>query len=347
MLFTHFFQKGNARVFVVQNIGSIPQTLLTTLSALNKDKIALKERFFLGAVERNFLPDSNGKINSDQAALKLVNAFRSWCRRIELSVDDANVIMDVMGSFENILNADKSMLDDIPIDSSMKSKILQFFSNKEYKKSYSNESQFPGTSDEGYIHQQSQSMGIPTRPLIDHQEAHNFKTNVAQHQHLSQPGQYQIAQANNYHRPLMTSNNYVDSMEQPLDYSWRDPIQHSASTYNRLRQPCSGERANYKSRKPVPTGKYYIDNTMMKSQHDYTVCPRNSNGVHRQHVGRNQYHSTQRTFSQPQPFPSNVKSRLQQHASFQNGFNNLPPYHNNNNNNDNINSSNWKISHGY
>ena len=108
--------------------------MTTTLNSLTKTKITLKEKFYQDEAIRNFLPDpKTGEIKStnDDIATHVANAFRSWSKRMGLSTTDANVIMNVLGTLEKIVTADESVLDNVPIDSAMKCKILEFFGGRE------------------------------------------------------------------------------------------------------------------------------------------------------------------------------------------------------------------------
>ncbi len=124
---------------MVQDVESALQVLVGTVRALTKDKSTQKANYFRAEAERNFLPDPNTRvIKSEQAAsVHVSNAFRLWSRRMEIPVADANIIMNVLGSLEKIMEADERILDDIPVASTTKSKLLQFFNNtKTTKKSY-------------------------------------------------------------------------------------------------------------------------------------------------------------------------------------------------------------------
>jgi len=123
------FQKGNARVFVVSDIESILHTVSITLNSLTREKCTLKEKFFLSQAKRNFLPDiDTGEVEYQKAVAEHVtNMFRSWSENVGISTSDANVIMNVLGSLDQILAADEGVLKDVPVDSSVKKKILQFF----------------------------------------------------------------------------------------------------------------------------------------------------------------------------------------------------------------------------
>jgi hypothetical protein len=118
---------------VVQDVESALQALAGTVRALSKDKCTQKANYFRAEAEKNFLPDSNTRIiKSEQAAsLHVSNAIRLWSQRMEIPVADANIIMNVLGSLEKIMSADERILQDIPIDVATKSKLLQFFSNKD------------------------------------------------------------------------------------------------------------------------------------------------------------------------------------------------------------------------
>ncbi len=48
---------------------------------------------------------------------------------MDLSIDDANVIMHVLGSLEKILDVTEDELNEIPVDTSMKHKLLNFFNS--------------------------------------------------------------------------------------------------------------------------------------------------------------------------------------------------------------------------
>ena len=77
----------------------------------------------------NYLPDpETGRVGpSSHISNRVSNAFRLWSSRMDLSVDDANVIMHVLGSLEKIMNATETELNDIPVDPSMKHSLLNFF----------------------------------------------------------------------------------------------------------------------------------------------------------------------------------------------------------------------------
>ena len=118
-------------MFIVNNYDSIIRALETTISAITIEKVTLKEKFFRQEAERNYLPDlGSDEIKSETSASKhIANSFRLWSTRMDISVGDANVIMNVLGSLEKIITADENCLNDVPVDSSIKSKIMQFFGN--------------------------------------------------------------------------------------------------------------------------------------------------------------------------------------------------------------------------
>lgn len=94
----------------------------------------MKEAYFKKEAERKFLPDpSSGSCMSEfHAGSHVACAFRAWVKRNNLSLGDANVVINVMGSLGNIITADKEALESIPIDPSTKSAMMEFFSSSKH-----------------------------------------------------------------------------------------------------------------------------------------------------------------------------------------------------------------------
>ena len=81
-------------------------------------------------MERQFLPDPiSGKCVSDfHAGSHVADAFREWVKRNHLSLGDANVVINLMGSLAKIIAADQEALESIPVNSSTKAAMINFFS---------------------------------------------------------------------------------------------------------------------------------------------------------------------------------------------------------------------------
>ncbi len=122
------FKKGNTRVFIVSAIESILYTISITLNSLTREKCELKEKFFLSQ-EQKFLPHvDTGQVQRQKAVTgHVANVFRSWSERAGISNSDANVIMNVLGSLDQIIAADERVLEDVPVSTNVKKKLLKFF----------------------------------------------------------------------------------------------------------------------------------------------------------------------------------------------------------------------------
>lgn len=111
------------------DVDEIISIISSTLKSLDAKKRSLKEAFFRNQAEVNYLPDpETGQVRpSNHISNRVSNAFRLWSSRMDLSVDDANVMMHVLGSLEKIMDATEAELNDIPVDPSMKHSLLKFF----------------------------------------------------------------------------------------------------------------------------------------------------------------------------------------------------------------------------
>jgi len=85
--------------------------------------------FFQKESERLLFPDPAGNISSHAAAAHAAAAFRSWAEGAGVSLGDANVVMNVLGSLDKIISSglDERVLDEIPVEQSVKRALLQFF----------------------------------------------------------------------------------------------------------------------------------------------------------------------------------------------------------------------------
>ena len=122
----------------------------------------MKEAYFRKEAERNLLPgsSSDNSISQSHASSHISTAFREWMKRNHLFEGDACVVMNVMGSLGNILKADRDTLDQIPVDSSTKKAILNFFSSTESSPNEDKEMTFHGENSNQEIHFQQ---NIPFR----------------------------------------------------------------------------------------------------------------------------------------------------------------------------------------
>lgn len=99
-----------------------------TLASLGEEKRSRKEAFFLQQAVENYLPDQTGQLRpTSHVSRHVSNALRLWSSRMDLSIDDTNVVMHVLGSLEKIMEASEDELNGIPVDSAMKYAILEFF----------------------------------------------------------------------------------------------------------------------------------------------------------------------------------------------------------------------------
>jgi len=136
--------KGNSRVYIVPDYDSILQTISITLDSCTKEKSKLKEHYFQQEAKRVSLPQNPTTSITDEiiqptpndetltmATQHVRNVFQSWAeKRMDLSIDDTNVIMNVLGSLEKIMNATEDVLEEVPINPSTKRGILKFFGDK-------------------------------------------------------------------------------------------------------------------------------------------------------------------------------------------------------------------------
>lgn len=122
-------KEGCARVLMVSNNESLLGSLLSIIQSLKPEKRALKEKFFRKEAERTFYPDSITRLPPSELAVAkhVTSALHGWAKRAEVSVDDVNVLMNILGSLEKIVSVDENILDNIPINSLSKTAFLDFF----------------------------------------------------------------------------------------------------------------------------------------------------------------------------------------------------------------------------
>ncbi len=127
------FHDGCARTFIVPDYSSILKILLVVQESLTQDKCDRKELFFQKEAERLLVPlpqagESTNEQISTKAAMRQVTAvFHAWAQSRGISTTDANVIMDAMGSMENIITANEQSLEYVPVEGRVKKQILSFF----------------------------------------------------------------------------------------------------------------------------------------------------------------------------------------------------------------------------
>eukprot|EP00554_Chaetoceros_debilis_P011452 CAMPEP_0194105712 /NCGR_PEP_ID=MMETSP0150-20130528/5880_1 /TAXON_ID=122233 /ORGANISM="Chaetoceros debilis, Strain MM31A-1" /LENGTH=699 /DNA_ID=CAMNT_0038793667 /DNA_START=253 /DNA_END=2349 /DNA_ORIENTATION=- len=145
-------RNGCARVFVVPDYASVLYMILNIQESLAPDRCQKKEKFFqreverllLGSLDENDQVDNSGgqgqvqeqgrgqklKISQQTLSDHATAAFRKWADTFGISITDANVVMNVLGSLEKIAAADEQVMDNVPVDSDVKNIILSFFGGR-------------------------------------------------------------------------------------------------------------------------------------------------------------------------------------------------------------------------
>ena len=156
---------GCARVFLVPDCASVLETIAAIQESLSPSKVQKKELYFQKESERLlFLEDGhdddggNDDDNDDErehardssspslslslssraAGMLSMAAFRCWAGSEGISVADANVVLSVMGSLENVIKGAMDEMtrrssgggggfDHVPVESHVKKSIIEFF----------------------------------------------------------------------------------------------------------------------------------------------------------------------------------------------------------------------------
>ena len=148
---------GCARVFLVPDCASVLETIAAIQESLSPSKVQKKELYFQKESERLlFLEDGHDDDNDDErehardssspslslssraAGMLSMAAFRCWAESEGISVADANVVLSVMGSLENVIKGAMDEMttsssgggggfDRVPVESHVKKSIIEFF----------------------------------------------------------------------------------------------------------------------------------------------------------------------------------------------------------------------------
>ena len=111
---------------MVTNNQSIIGSVSSIIESIQPEKRALKEKYFRKEAAKTLLPKSISRLHLSESK-HVTNTLRNWGMRAGIPMDDINVLMNILGSLEKIVTADENLLDSIPINSSSKLAIIQFF----------------------------------------------------------------------------------------------------------------------------------------------------------------------------------------------------------------------------
>lgn len=145
---TSTMNSGCAKIFLLPDWNSALHTISSIQESLTASKIQKKEAFFEKESQRMLFPmlavaaqeqqeevmthallSSSGNVQLDETCVKDVvrKVFRDWAVRRGIDERDAHIVLDVVGSLQTLIIGGRDILNDVPVEESVKGLIRNFF----------------------------------------------------------------------------------------------------------------------------------------------------------------------------------------------------------------------------